>query len=51
MPKRQLEEERVYLAYISTALFVIERSQDRNSSRAGSWRQRLMQRPWRGAAF
>jgi hypothetical protein len=28
-----------------------EESQDRNSSRAGTWKQELMQRPWRGAAY
>ena len=33
------------LAYTSTVLFIIEGSQDRNSDRAGSWRQELMQRP------
>jgi hypothetical protein len=43
-------EERVYLAYMSTALFIPEGSQDRNSSRAGTWRQELMQRSWRDAA-
>jgi hypothetical protein len=43
-------EERVYLACASTLLFIIEGSQARNSSRAGTWRQELMQRPWRGAA-
>lgn len=30
-------------------LCIIERSQDRNTSRAGTWRQGLMQRPWMGA--
>ena len=29
------------------ALFIIEGSQDRNSIGAGTWRQELMQRPWR----
>jgi hypothetical protein len=34
------------------ALFsLIKGSQDRNSSRAGTWRQELMQTPWRGAAY
>ena len=33
------------------SLFITEGSQDRNSSRAGIWRQELMQRPWRGAAY
>jgi hypothetical protein len=35
------------LAYTSTLLFITEGSQDRNSERAGTWRQELMQRPWR----
>jgi uncharacterized protein Veg len=48
--QKQVEEERVYLAYTYTSLFIIEGGQDRNSSRAGAWRQELMQRPWRGAA-
>ena len=37
--KRQLGKERVYLASTSMLLFIIKRSQDRNSNRAGSWRQ------------
>jgi hypothetical protein len=36
MTKKQVGEERVYSAYISTLLFITERSQDRNSSRSGS---------------
>jgi hypothetical protein len=36
MTKKQVGEERVYSAYISTLLFITERSQDWNSSRAGS---------------
>ena len=47
---KQLGEERVCLAYASTPQFIIEGSQGRNSSRAGTWRQELMQRPWRGDA-
>ena len=38
-------EERVYLTYTSTELFVIEGSWDRNS------RQELMQKPWRDDAY
>ena len=49
--QKQVEEERVYLAYTYTSLFIIEGGQDRNSSRAGAWRQELMQRPWRSAAY
>ena len=44
-------EERVYSAYTSTALFITEGSQNRNSSRAGNWRQELIQQPWKGAAY
>jgi hypothetical protein len=48
--QKQAGEERVYLAYISTSLFIIKGSQDRNSNRAGTWRQELMPRLKRGAA-
>ena len=44
-------EERAYVAYTSTSLFIIKGSQDRNSSRADTWRQKLMQRPQRDAAY
>ena len=47
----QIGEERVHLAYISTLLFIIEGSQDRNSNRAGTWRQEETWKPWRGAAY
>jgi hypothetical protein len=47
---KQRGEGRVYLAYISTSLFITEGSQDRNSSKEGTWRQELMQRPWGAAA-
>jgi hypothetical protein len=46
----QVEEEKIYLAYTSTSLFVIEGIKDRNSNKAGTWRQDLMQKLWRGAA-
>ena len=36
MTKEQGGEERVYLAYTSTSLFIIKESQDRNSNRAGA---------------
>jgi hypothetical protein len=36
MTKKQAGEERVYSAYISTLLFIIEGSQDWSSSRSGS---------------
>ena len=49
MTKKQVGEERIYSAYTPTFLFITKGSQDRNSHRAGSWRQELMQRPCRGA--
>jgi hypothetical protein len=51
MTKEQVGEKRVYSAYISTLLFINKGSQDRNSQRAGTWRQELMQRPWRDVLF
>jgi hypothetical protein len=36
MTKKQVGEERVYLAYASILLFITKGSQDWNSSRAGS---------------
>jgi hypothetical protein len=36
MTKKQVEEERVYLAYTSILLFVTKGSQDWNSSKPGS---------------
>ena len=50
MTKKEAGEERVYLAYTSTALFIMEGRQDRNSNRAGTWRQDLMLKPWKNAA-
>jgi hypothetical protein len=44
MTKKQVSEERIYSAYTFTLLFITKRSQDRNSHRAGKWRQELMQR-------
>jgi hypothetical protein len=43
--RKQVGEKRVYLAYTSTLLFIIEGSQDRNSNREGTWGQELIQRP------
>lgn len=51
MTKRQVEEERVYLAFTSTLLFITEGSQERNLRRAEGWREELMQRPWISAAY
>jgi hypothetical protein len=45
MTKKEVGEERVYSAYTSILLFITEGSQGRNSNRAGSWRQKRMQRP------
>jgi hypothetical protein len=42
-------QERVYFTHSSISQFIIESSEGRNSSRAGTWRQELMQRLWRGA--
>jgi hypothetical protein len=49
--QKQVGEERAYLAYTSLSSFIIKEIQDKNSSRAGTWRQKLMQRPWRSAAY
>ena len=49
MTKKQVGEERVYSAYTSTLLFITKESQDRNSHRAGTWRQN--QRPWRDVSY
>jgi hypothetical protein len=49
--KKQVREEIVDSVSTSTLLFITKGSQDRNSHRAGTWRQELMQRPWRGAAY
>ena len=51
MTKRQVGEERVYSAFTSTLVFITKGSQDINSHRVGTWRQELMHRPWRGAAY
>lgn len=49
--QKQVGEERVDLACASTLLFISKGSQDRSSNRAGTWKQELMQRPQRGAAY
>ena len=51
MNKKQVGEERVYSVYTSILLVTTKESQDRNLNRAEFWRQELMQRPWRGAAY
>jgi hypothetical protein len=49
--KKQVGERKVYLLYTFVSMFVTTGNQDRNSNRAGTWRQKLMQRPRRGAAY
>jgi hypothetical protein len=49
--QKQPGEERVCLAYSPISLFTTEGRQDRNSNRAETWRQRLMQKPWQRAAY
>jgi hypothetical protein len=44
---KQLGDKRVYLTYTSISLFTNEGSWGRNSNNAGTWRQELMQTPWR----
>jgi hypothetical protein len=51
MTKEQVGEEKVYSFYTSTLLFITKGTQDRNSHRAGTWRQELMQKPWRSAVY
>jgi hypothetical protein len=51
MTKKQVGEEMFYSAYIFTLLFIAKGSQDRNPHRAGTWRQELIQRLWRGDAY
>ena len=51
MTKKQVGEESVYSAYTSILVFITKGSLDRHSNRAGTWRQELMQRPWRRAAY
>jgi hypothetical protein len=51
LTKKQVGEERVYSAYTSTLLFITKGSLDRHPHRAVTWRQELMQRLWRDAAY
>ena len=46
-----LGEDRAYLVYTVISLPITEASQDRNSNRAGTRRQELMQRPWMDVAY
>jgi hypothetical protein len=48
-PKPHWEQRRfirLKLNFHYCSLFIIKGSQDRNSHRAGTWRQELMQKPW-----
>jgi hypothetical protein len=51
MKHHEVEEERVYLAYTFTSYSIPKGSQDRDPVTAGTSRQKLMQRSWRGAAY
>jgi hypothetical protein len=42
-----LGEKRVYLAYASKSLFIVEGSWGKNLNRPGTWMQELIQRSWR----
>ena len=39
------------MAYTSLSVFILEGSKDRNPNRAGTWRQKLIQRPLRDATY
>jgi len=51
MAKKQVGEERFYLVYTSTLLFITKESQNWNSHRAETWRQELLERLQRGVAY
>lgn len=42
--QKQLREKKVYVAYCFISQFIFTGNQSRNSNRAGSWRQELMQK-------
>jgi hypothetical protein len=50
MAKRQVGEEKVYLAY-PFHIAIHHQSQDGHPNRAGSWKWELMPRPWRGTSY
>jgi hypothetical protein len=50
MTKRQVGEERGLFG-LRFSISFIEGSQGRNSHKAGTWRQELMQRPWRDVVY
>jgi hypothetical protein len=51
MTKRYRGGETLFGLHMSTSLLIIERSQGRNSGRAGTKRQELMQKPWKGVTY
>ena len=48
--QKQLGEERMLFGSHFHITVIFQGGQDRNSNRAGTWRQPVMQRPWRDAA-
>jgi hypothetical protein len=51
MTKSNLGRKGFIFFHGSIEQFNIKSSEGRNSNRAGTWRQELMQKPWRGAAY
>jgi len=51
MTNKQVGEERVYSTYLSTLLVITKGNGDRNSHKAGTCKQELMQRPWRDVTY
>lgn len=40
-----------FISFPFVSQFIVEGIEGRNLNRAGTWRQELMQRPWRAAAY
>lgn len=49
--QKHLGVKRVYLVYASRLQFIVKKCQDSSSNRAGTWRLKLMERPWSGTAY
>jgi hypothetical protein len=49
--QKQVREKSIHLAYSTTFRTITEGSQGRNLNLVGTWRQELIQRPLRSAAF
>jgi hypothetical protein len=49
--KHHDQKEWIYLVYTFTSLFIIEGSPNKDSNRTGTWRQELMQKPWKSVAY